>query len=58
MAAIKMLGAIDPDAIEECIAGQAVTAEAADRQRGKSLCRSVLGRPFQPLSKEPAAIDS
>ena len=51
-----MLGAIDPDAIEECIAGQAVIAEAADRQRGKSLCWSVLGRPLQLLSKKSAAI--
>ena len=52
-AIIEMLGAIDPDAIEECTAGQAVVAEAADRQRGKSLCRSVLGRPLQVLPKEP-----
>ncbi len=43
-AIIEMLGAIDPDAIEECTAGQAVVAEAADRQRGKSLCSVGFGQ--------------
>lgn len=48
-----MLGAIDPDAIEECIAGQAVLAETSDRQRGKSLSWS-FGQTSPAASKEPA----
>jgi hypothetical protein len=48
----EMPGAIDPDAIEECIPGQAAVVEAADRQQGSHYVGRFLARPLTPETEK------